>query len=131
MDLLSHELLRKAFHVTGSIIPAAYYFLSKETALVLLSLLNVILLLVEWHRLRGKIKIPGILLRRHEEARVAAYIYFQIGAFVSILMFQKTIAIAALLMLAIGDTASGIAGAITKKGNSLLSGAFITAAVFI
>ncbi len=115
--LLLRELSRKAIHAMGSIIPVGYYFVGKETALILLSFANGILLLVEWLRLRGKIKLPQILLRPHEEKKVAAYIYFQMGALFSILVFDKTIAIAALLMLALGDTASGLAGAMIKGGD--------------
>lgn len=117
MVLFSRELLRKAFHVAGCYIPVAYYFVSRETALIGLSIINVPLLFVELLRLRGKIKLPEKLLRPHEEKQVAAYIYFHIAAFVSILIFEKSIAIAALFMLAIGDTASGIAGAVMKTGN--------------
>ncbi|MBU4373337.1 MAG: dolichol kinase [Euryarchaeota archaeon] len=117
MELLSHELLRKTFHVLGIYIPIAYYFLSKERAVMLLSLINAVLLLVEWLRLSGKIKLPEVLLRPHEKKNVAAYIYFQMGALFSILIFDKTIAIAALLMLALGDAASGLAGAMIKGGD--------------
>lgn len=116
-ELLIHELRRKAFHAAGSLIPIAYYFLDKETAVIGLSFINIILLLIEWLRLKGKIKLPQTLLRPHEEKKVAAYIYFQMGALISMLVFDKTIAIAALLMLALGDTASGLAGALIKGGN--------------
>lgn len=115
MELLSRELLRKTFHISGVYIPTAYYFVSKERAVILLSFINALLLLIEWLRLSGKIKLPEILLRPHEEKNVAAYIYFQMAALISILMFEKTIAVAALLMLVLGDTASGLAGAMTKK----------------
>lgn len=113
-ELLSRELLRKAIHIMGSYIPIAYYFVSKETALIVLSFINAIFILIEWLRLGGKIKFPQILLRQHEENRVAAYIYFHTAALVSILIFDKAITIAALLMLALGDSASGLAGAVIK-----------------
>ncbi len=123
MELLSHELLRKTVHVSGIYIPVAYYFLSKENAVMLLSFVNAVLLLVEWLRLSGKIKLPEVLLRPHEEKNVAAYIYFQMAALISILIFDKTIAIAALLMLALGDTASGIAGAMVRNADVRNKGA--------
>ncbi len=115
--LIFHEIRRKAFHVAGSLIPAGYYFVNKETALLVLSFVNAVLIVIEWLRLNGKIKVPEILLRPHENKQVAAYIYFQIAALISILVFDKTIAIAAILMLAIGDTASGLAGAIIRGGD--------------
>lgn len=120
---MSRELRRKAFHITGSLIPVGYYFVTKETALILLLFVNVILLPVEWLRLGGKIRMPQTLLRPHEEKKVAAYIYFQMAALFSILLFDKTIAIAALLMLALGDTASGLAGAMISGGNIRNNGA--------
>ncbi|KCZ73121.1 dolichol kinase [Candidatus Methanoperedens nitroreducens] len=116
-DLLSRELLRKTFHITGSLIPIIYYFISRETALIVLSSVNAFILLIEWLRLRGKIKLPDILLRPHENKQVAAYIYFNMAALISILIFDKTVAIAALLMLSIGDAASGLAGSMIKGGD--------------
>jgi len=117
-DLLLHELRRKAIHLTGSLIPAAYYFIDRETAVILLSIINAVLLVVEWLRLNGKLTLPEMLLRPHEKKQVAAYIYFQLAALFTILVFDKTIAIAALFMLAFGDTASGIAGAVIKGGDA-------------
>lgn len=116
-ELFFRELRRKAFHVSGSLIPIIYYFISRETAVFYLAIINAILLFIEWQRLSGRIKLPQMLLRPHEEKQVAAYIYFQIAALLSILFFEKTIAIAALLMLALGDTASGLAGAMQRGGD--------------
>lgn len=104
----------------GSLIPAGYYFASREIAVIVLSSANAFFLLIEWLRLRGRIKFPTTLqtlLRQHEEKNVAGYIYFQIAALLSILIFDKTIAIAALLMLSIGDTAAGLAGAMIRGGD--------------
>ncbi len=116
-DLFSSELRRKTFHLTGALIPIVYYFLDRETALIGLSIINAVLLSVEWLRLNGKIEFSKGLLRPHENKQVAAYIYFQMAALISILVFDKTIAIAALLMLAIGDTVSGLAGSIIRGGD--------------
>lgn len=116
-DLLLHELRRKSIHLTGALIPAGYYFIDRETAVVLLTIINAVFLVVEWLRLNGKITLPAVLLRPHEEKQVAAYIYFQLAALLTIFVFDKTIAIAALFMLTFGDTASGIAGAVIRGGN--------------
>jgi dolichol kinase len=111
------ELRRKTVHAAGSIIAIAYYFIDRETALAGLAIINAILLIVEWQRLKGKIRLPEILLRPHEKEQVGAYIYFQIAALISVIFFEKTIAITAILMLALGDTASGLSGALLNKGN--------------
>lgn len=117
LKLFFIELRRKAIHVLGSFIAAAYYFIDWDTAVMGLAIINAILLVVEWLRLSGKIRLPDILLRPHENKQVAAYIYFQIAALISIFVFEKSIAIAAILMLALGDTASGLAGAFMDGGN--------------
>lgn len=116
-ELLLPELRRKSIHLTGALIPAVYYFIDRETAIVFLSIINAVLLVVEWLRLHGKPNFPEMLIRPHEKKQVAAYIYFQLAAFFTILVFDKTIAIAALFMLAFGDAASGIAGAAVRRGN--------------
>lgn len=117
LKLFFVELRRKAIHAAGSIIPIVYYFTDRETALIGLAIINAVLLIVEWLRLSGKIRLPEILLRPHENKQVAAYIYFQLAALISIFVFEKSIAIAAILMLALGDTASGLAGALMDGGN--------------
>ncbi len=117
LELFFVELRRKMIHAAGSLFAVAYYFIDRDTAVAGLVMINVILLIIEWLRLSGKIRLPETLLRPHETKQVAAYIYFQMAALVSIFAFEKTIAIAAILMLAIGDTASGLAGALMKSGN--------------
>ncbi|MBU4139026.1 MAG: hypothetical protein KJ729_03685 [Euryarchaeota archaeon] len=117
LNLFFVELRRKAIHVLGSFIAVAYYFIDRDTAVAGLAIINAILLIVEWLRLSGKLRLPEILLRPHENKQVAAYIYFQLAALISIFAFEKTIAIAAILMLALGDTASGLAGALMDGGN--------------
>jgi dolichol kinase len=111
------ELRRKALHAAGSLIAIAYYFTDKRTLLIGLAIVNAVLLIVEWQRLKGKIRLPEILLRPHEKEQVGAYIYFQIAALISVVFFEKTIAIAAILMLSLGDTASGLSGALLNEGN--------------
>jgi len=111
------ELRRKAVHAAGSLIAIAYYFADKQTVLIGLAIINAVLLIVEWQRLKGKIRLPEILLRPHEKEQVGAYIYFQIASLISVIFFEKTIAIAAILMLSLGDTASGLSGALLNGGD--------------
>ncbi len=117
LKLFFVELRRKSIHILGSFIAVAYYFLEKDTALFGLAIINAFLIYVEYLRLSGKIGLPDILLRPHENKQVAAYVYFQMASLISILIFEKTIAIAAILMLALGDAASGLAGALMNRGN--------------
>lgn len=117
LELFRVELQRKVFHAAGSLIALAYFFMDRETAIIGLAIINAIFLTVEWLRLSGIISLPEMLLRPHETKQVAAYIYFQVAALISIIAFEKTIAITAILMLALGDTASGLAGALMNGGN--------------
>lgn len=104
-------------HTAGSLIAIAYYFTDKQTALIGLAIINAVLLIVEWQRLKGNLRLPEILLRPHEKEQVGAYIFFQVASLISVIFFEKTIAIAAILMLSLGDTASGLCGALLNEGN--------------
>jgi len=69
-EIIYKELQRKAVHITGSLIPVAYYFLNKNVALLGLSIILVFFLIIEWLRLRGKINFPERLLRQHEKKQI-------------------------------------------------------------
>ncbi len=116
--IISKELLRKSIHLAGMLFPVAYYFLGRFTVLFWLSPIVIVTLQFEWMRLRGYISYPAVLLRPSEEHRVAGYVYSTIAAFIVIVLFPKTIAIAAITMAVLGDLSSGIAGAVWgKKAN--------------
>jgi len=109
LDLLERELKRKAIHICGSLIPILYIFTQWEVAVLILSSCFPIALAVEWHRLKYGWSFSFI--RSHEKQKISAALYFAFSSLFTVFFFEKAIAIAALLMLAIGDTVSGIAGA--------------------
>ena len=113
--IISKELLRKSIHLAGMLILVAYYFLGRFTVLFWLSLIVIVILQLEWMRLRGYISYPAVLLRPSEEHRVAGYVYSTTAAFIVIALFPKTIAITAITMAVLGDFSSGIAGAVWGK----------------
>lgn len=96
-----------------------YYFIDRFTALFWLSLIVLVMLQLEYMRLKGYIRYPNILLRPFEEHRVAGYAYSTTAAFIVIALFPKTIAIAAMAMAIIGDTSTGIAGAVLGKDSNV------------
>ncbi len=102
------EARRKALHLCGVIIPLFYLVFPKLWIILGFLLGFCIIILLEWLRFRGYITLPG--LRAQEHRKIAAYVFFVIGAFLSVLFFEKTIAITAILMLALGDTASALSG---------------------
>ncbi len=107
--LLERELKRKAIHICGSLVPILYIFVDWEVAVVILSICFPIAILIEWHRLRYGWSFSFV--RNHEKQKISGALYFAFSSLVAIFFFQKPIAIAALLMLAIGDTVSGVTGA--------------------
>jgi dolichol kinase len=112
-SILKEEAKRKTIHICGVAIPVLYLFLSRESILFAFGLAFIVIFVIEWLRLHGIVSLP--FLRNKEEKKLGAYVFFMIGAFLSILIFEKRIAIAAILMLAIGDAASGLTGAVIHE----------------
>ncbi len=61
-------------------------------------------------------------LRNNEQKKIGAYVFFVIGAFISVLIFEKSIAITAIFMLAIGDAVSALAGVVLRINNPEMQG---------
>jgi dolichol kinase len=63
------------------------------------------------HRLRRFfLRLFRSMIRRHEEEHLLGSTYFMIAALLSVIAFEKTIAIAALTFLVLGDTAAAFVG---------------------
>lgn len=102
------EAKRKAVHLLGLLIPLGYILVSRDTALILLTLLLATGLALEFLRLNGLVSLP--LVRAHEERRVAAYVYTGLASLLSIALFPKPVAILSLFYLGIGDTTGALVG---------------------
>ena len=118
LSILKEEAKRKTIHICGAVIPVLYLFVSKEVMLFAFVLALIIVFVLEWSRLRGILSLPCI--RNKEQQEIGAYVFFMIGAFLTILFFEKRIAIAAIFMLAIGDAASALAGAVMNEAQPAL-----------
>jgi len=112
---LWREVKRKSIHLLGLSVPTSIFLLGREITIGLIGLALVISIFLEWGRLQGKITLPSV--RDHERSRVAGYIYYIVGAFLTVLLFSPMIAVTAMLMLSIGDAASGIMGSIVCGSN--------------
>ena len=114
--LFVKEAVRKSIHMGGFIVPVFYYFFfSRELMLLILGLGVLAGAVLETVRLSGKQVFPGILLRAHEEKGViGGYFYAIAGTFLAVLLFDKSIAIAAILFLDFGDAITGLAGAVVS-----------------
>ncbi len=100
----------------GSSIPIAAIFLSSGTMVVVTAVLAGIALLVEGARL----KLPGLngllvsrfglLLKEAENKKVTGATYFVLSALAAFLLFDQSVAIAALLFLSFGDPVAALVG---------------------
>ncbi|MHC1610202.1 MAG: hypothetical protein ACXQTW_01130 [Candidatus Methanospirareceae archaeon] len=114
-SLLREEAKRKTIHICGVAIPLLYHFLPKDLIILGFLLAFFCIFAIEWLRFHGLVSLP--FLRNKEKKEIGAYVFFLIGAFISILIFRKSIAIAAICILAIGDAVSGMAGAVLNENN--------------
>jgi dolichol kinase len=106
------EVKRKGIHLSGLSVPAAILLFGKAATAGLVAFALVAALFLERGRLSGNIRLPSV--RDHEADRVAGYVYYIFGALLAILLFPPQIAIAAMLMLSLGDAASGIIGSVVR-----------------
>lgn len=109
--LFLKELGRKAFHVAGLVIPAAYFFFApREWMLGALFLCVLGASFLEYRRLRGRSLYQTDYMRPSESKRLGGYFYAAVSLFLAVLLFDKTVAIAAMLCLVLGDALTGLAG---------------------
>ena len=114
------ELYRKLIHLTSLSIPIIYYFITEETAAIILGVITAVALFIDWgrylHPEAGKIfyKIFGFLLREHEldhkKKNLNGATYVLISALISVLIFPKVIFISAFSILIISDSAAALIG---------------------
>ena len=115
-DKLKFEIKRKFIHIFALFYIAIYYVFFKlynhSIGLLALAILLTIFLIVEFLRLKLKIKIPlfHIFWREKERDKLGGHIYFIIGAIISFAFFDFNIAITVLLMTIFGDMAAALFG---------------------
>jgi dolichol kinase len=115
MDFFS-ELNRKLVHLVSLSIPIGIYFLPKRTCIQFLFLLTMLFLSIEIlrmvHRPTSKIfyTLFGPILRRKERFTLTGSTTLLMSSLVSVLLFQKPIAVTALCFLILGDTMAALVG---------------------
>lgn len=113
--LLVKEMRRKAIHLTGLSVPMGILLLGRTCTAVLIALVLAVSLCLEIVRLKGKIRLPEV--RDHEEEKVAGYIYYITGSLLAVILFPPPVAVAAMLMLSLGDAFSGLVGSVLENSN--------------
>jgi dolichol kinase len=113
---LIEEIIRKGIHVASGVLMAILYTLFQKNLLIFVHFFFLIAIwFLEVLRFKGMIQVP--FLRDGEKKNIGSHAFFMLSTLISILLFDIQIAIASILILAIGDAASGIAQAV--KGGPL------------
>ncbi len=129
------ELLRKSTHIGALVIPGGYYFLGLEqaTAFWILSGITLLMLVIDISRLRkwwfwrvlGSRVISHMLRKHEQDGDLTGATYILLTASVSVALFSKPVAIAAISFIIVGDVAAALIGrkfGRTKIGNKTLEG---------
>jgi len=112
----NQELRRKAIHLGSSFFPLLYLFLDKQTMLLIVLPLAFGTLLIDFSRRRipwlNRLfhKVLGEVLRSDEDTKLTGGSYVMLAMFITIALFPKSIAIASLLILSLGDSAAALIG---------------------
>ena len=114
---MAQELRRKSIHLLGLIVPIAYLFTEKPTALIIVGILTGIALLIELLKVLFPpfmdlfVRIFSPMLRsRERKGGLTGATYYLIGALLCILIFEKTLAIVCIGFLILGDLFAAVIG---------------------
>ena len=119
MLLRSEEIKRKIIHLSNSVIPLSYYFFVEDRMMMIWVLLSITIcfVTVDYFRFRiGWIQkwfriFFSSMLRKHEsEGKLTGATWAFIGATISVFLFEKDIAVLALLFMSVGDTVAALIG---------------------
>jgi len=111
-----NELLRKSIHMASLSIPISYYFLTQQQALYILIPLTLLAVLFDFgrHHIQPIGKLYNLLfkniLREKEQKGLSGAAPLMISACICIAFFPKIIAITAMAVLVICDTAAALIG---------------------
>ena len=142
---MKKEIFRKLIHLSSLIYPLLYlFFFEKRDMLILTFSLFLFLSVIDFARYKFTNfasfinKIFGIFSRESEKnGGIYGSTYFMCGVFFTILLFEKGVAIASILVLIISDTCASLVGKSIKSpklyGEKSLSGflAFFISALVI
>ncbi len=116
------EAFRKLTHMGALVIPIGYYFLGSGIVQICLIFALLCALAVEYIRLFGQEKAKifvyrfmGIMTRPHEKKKLTGATYILLGSIITIALFDKPVALAAISFIIVGDTAGALIGRIWGK----------------
>lgn len=104
--------LRKFLHLLGLVFPLLYLISNKSLILALLFPLSSLLLVIDVLRFKFSpvsekfFQIFSLIVKKHEKKTFLGITYFLWGTLLTVLFFEKEIAVLALLFLVFGDVVS-------------------------
>jgi len=113
---LKRELQRKSIHLAMIAIPVWVYLVPRDEALLGLIIATFATVAVDLLRLSDQrlkrffYQLFRSLIRPHEAEHLIGSTYYMIAALLAVVAFDRTIAIAALTFLVLGDAAAAIVG---------------------
>jgi glycerol-3-phosphate acyltransferase PlsY len=113
---LYNEFKRKATHLVALSIPIGYFLLPKLLSLLILAsfaLGSIVIDIIRLKRLplHGFLnRLIGPVLREHEDSDFTGSSYILTASVLSIILFDKSIAIAAISFIILGDIAAALVG---------------------
>jgi phytol kinase len=113
---LKFEIKRKFIHIFALLYLVIYlyfeYKFNHNIGLLALAIILTFFLILDYFRVLKQKKIPifHIFWRESEKNKLGGQVYFILGALISFAVFDKSIAITALLMTIFGDMAAAIFG---------------------
>ncbi len=104
--------LRKLLHFSGNVIPLMYLATGRRFILAVTAFLFILDAVLEVARIRGRFKY-GFLQKQLKEAeaeRLTGSFYFLLSSLITILFFEKAVAVSSMLILAVSDPLSSLVG---------------------
>jgi len=128
------QIGRKLYHLVGGVgLLSLYYILGRKQALLFYAVLFIIILLIDGARLvipswnRAIFARFGSFIRKNEEHRLSGTAPYVLGIGLSLFLYSRPVASAAICFLAFGDVAATAIGerfGKTKIGDKSLEGTF-------
>jgi dolichol kinase len=113
---IKDEIVRKSIHILALIVPLSYYFFNRKIVLGIIVAGFVVAICVEVLRFHSSVfqemfnGLLGKLLRDHETTEFTGSTYLLVGCFLTVLFYEKWIAMVSLLFLVVADALCAIAG---------------------
>lgn len=113
---MKRELARKGFHVASTVLPLLVWMVPRPVGLTVLVPLAAAALAIDVARLRIRrlrylfFRFTRTMLRHHERHTLAGATYMAVAYALALVLFPKTLAVAAMLYNGLGDAVAALVG---------------------